>query len=196
MSLFGRIPTGPEAFLEPPGVSGQQPYSRTHLKSLVPNSSVCWDVRKYRRNTDVATPFIGCILVPVAVGQGRLTWILESLHSCWVHQNRDPRVSVACLLRLYPSLEGLGLLPGSWGPIFMEMPTGSEEFLCLSGVSGLRPCVWIHLKKGLAPPSSGWRDVHQIPTQHTRLSVGIANAPARLQSPQVTLQSAKILFYF
>ena len=45
----------------------------------------------------------------------------------------------------------------------MGMLTGPEALLGMQGVSGLRPCVRNHLKKGLVPHSSGWWDGRQIP---------------------------------
>ena len=41
--LFREMPTGPEEFLEPLGVSGLQSCVRTHKKGLVPHSSSRWD---------------------------------------------------------------------------------------------------------------------------------------------------------
>ena len=48
-------------------------------------------------------------------------------------------------------------------PHFRRMLTGPEVFLGMPGASGLRPCTWTHLKKGLVPHSSGWWDGWQIP---------------------------------
>ena len=60
------------------------------------------------------------------------------------------RGSVYCLAPLMPLLRG--------------MLTGLEEFLKSVGMSGARPCVRAHLKKGLVPHSSGRWDEQQIPT--------------------------------
>ena len=54
------------------------------------------------------TDLVGCVLVPVAVGWGRLTWIPGSQHSCWVCQDRYLRASVGLpLLQALSSLDGL-----------------------------------------------------------------------------------------
>ena len=48
------------------------------------------------------------------------------------------------------------------------MPTGPEAFLELLGVSGLRPCVWTHVKRGVVPHSSGQWNVRKIPKRRRR----------------------------
>ena len=49
-------------------------------------------------------------------------------------------------------------------PLFKRMPTGPKAFLELLGVSGLRPCAWIHLKKSLCytRPVSGTNDKYRL----------------------------------
>ena len=69
------------------------------------------------------TDLVGCVLVLLAIGRGRLAWISVSL--------RGPSVNAQI------SLEGL----------FRGMPTGPEAFLEPPSVYGLRPCARIHLKK-------------------------------------------------
>ena len=49
-----------------------------------------------------------------------------------------------------PSSEGLGLSPSAWGTHFRGMPTGSEAFLGMPGVSELRLCARTNLVCGKA----------------------------------------------
>ena len=80
------------------------------------------------------TDLVGCVLGPVAVSRGRLTWIPVSRHSCWVYH----LVSAA--------------------PLFRGMPTGFEAFF---GAAGR---VWTHLKKALCHcrPVGGKNDEYQL----------------------------------
>ena len=65
-----------------------------------------------------------------------------------------------------PLRRGWVYRPAPEAPILRGMPTGSEAFLEMPGVCGLRSCTWPHLKKGLVPYSSVWWDGGQIPSEH------------------------------
>ena len=86
-------------------------------------------------------------------------------------------VQVGCVLSLDVPLASGGCPPGfnplwrgwvyrsaSEAPLLRGMPMGSEAFLEMPGACGLRPCAWIHLKKGFVQYSSGWWVVGQIPS--------------------------------
>ena len=62
------------------------------------------------------TDQVGYVLVPVAVGRGHLTWILESQHLC--HALKDRRSSILSGRPSGSNWEGLGISPGSWGTPF------------------------------------------------------------------------------
>ena len=62
----------------------------------------------------------GCVLVPLAVDRGRLTWIPVGRHLCRARQYRHSRASGERLPRLLPFMEGLGLSPGTCGDSFLE----------------------------------------------------------------------------
>ena len=108
------------------------------------------------------TDLVGCVLVPVAVSRGSLTWIPGSQHLCQAHQDKQPWTSGKPLWRdlvyyLSPKT------PSSWG-----MLTRPESFLSSSGVSGLRLCTWIHLKQDFVPhcPFGGTFDKYRVDRHH------------------------------
>ena len=112
------------------------------------------------------TDHVGCVLVPVAVGRGCLTWIPGSRHSCHAHLDRH-----STNLGAGESIQTLTLLGGTryiaWclggGGLSRRMPTEPMAFLGMPGVSELRSCVQTHLTRSLMPYSPvGW-GLPQIP---------------------------------
>ena len=98
-SLFRGIPTGPEAFLELPDMSGLQ----THLKKALCHTCLVGGTNnKYWLSSSAGlghtsvgcvgryTDLVRCVLVPLAVSQGHLTWIPVSCYSCWACQGWHP----------------------------------------------------------------------------------------------------------
>ena len=101
--FWGGMPTGPEVFLKPSGVSGLQPCARTHLKKALCYTHPVDGMMGRTTNTDfilaewsVCTTLggaglghtsvgcvsrymelVGCVLVPVAVGR-RAPWQASS----------------------------------------------------------------------------------------------------------------------
>ena len=132
-------------------VYGLRPRARTHLrKGFVPYSSGWWDgfqiLKASKQSRQYALLFgrrvyrcadlAGCVLVLVRVDRCS-PWPESSSLS-----GGAPR--------FWPSLEGLGLSLAPEAPLFSGMLTGPGAFLEQSGVSGLRPCTRIHLKRPCA----------------------------------------------
>ena len=113
------------------------------------------------RYTDQVT----CVLVPVAIGRGRQTWIPGSRHLCRTRQDRHFQASGARPPGSNPPWRGQIYCLAPETLLFKGMPTGPEICLCSPVVSGPRPCTWTHLKQGLVPHLSGRWDVRQMPTE-------------------------------
>ena len=92
----------------------------------------------------------GYVLVPMAIGRGSLTWILGRRQSCRARQNRHPRASGRPPSQALTLVEVVRFIVWRMRrPFLGECRRGPRHFLCLPGVSGLRPCTWTYLKQGL-----------------------------------------------
>ena len=160
--FFRGMPTGPEAFLELTGMSGQWPCARTHIKKgLVLYSSSWWDVRLILTSSQCwARPHYSQPCWSVH-GSG---WVCSSSAGsqsrCTLTGILEPQGSVPPGSK--PPWMGWVYRQVPKAPLFMGMLMGAEVFLELPGVSVQQSCPWTHLKKGLVSHLSSWWDVWQI----------------------------------
>ena len=152
--LFSGMSTRRKAFSVSPSLSGLLACAQTHQKSLLPHSYGLWDTAHSHQTLQSAV-----------FGHTQM-W----LGVCWFRWQ-----SVEMLLDQNPQALS-GRPPGSntlWrgrinhlahvAPLFRRLSARSEAFLEPLSSSGLLPCGWTHLKKGIVLLSSGWWDGRKIP---------------------------------
>ena len=155
MPRFRGMPTGIEAFLEPPGAFGLRPCVRTHLrKSIVSTRPFGGTEDKYRwlLSPGDGAHFDGLWYQRHGSGRVRhvygLTYVAPQ-GAVLLGSNSPPRSLVYCLA------------PGE--PIFRGMLTGPEAFGEYWASLGFDPVPRPTLKKVFVPHSSIWWGVREIP---------------------------------
>ena len=148
------MPTGPEEFLESPGVSGLWPCVWIDLKKgLVPHSSFWWGAWQIQRTSLARTSHTYC---SGWHGSARVyLWFV--VKATWRRCRRSPAFALRSRDWHSSRTSGSrspGSKPPQWGlvyrmahcaPFYRVMPTGFETSLELLGVSEQQPCTWTHI---------------------------------------------------